>query len=244
MIRFFKKIRYKLFIEKKLGKYPIYALGEILITSVGILLAIQVNNWNQQRLANVKIERLLIEIYDNLRDEIEVAERIIAYYEQRDSVLIKVINKDVNRKDFLNPDILTSPQYANAPYSTMAIDKNAYESLIGIVDQIPVKYDPLFSEIKVIYEYIFQLIQNRENKLLEKIYPYQDYLRRNMSWYSEWFTGKELSKDAIDYFLKDPFHINWVLEFQDDAEKLKGAVEFFQIYALEVTDQIQQLKLK
>jgi hypothetical protein len=44
MIKFFRRIRYTLMSENKTGKYFKYAIGEILLVMVGILLALQVNN--------------------------------------------------------------------------------------------------------------------------------------------------------------------------------------------------------
>lgn len=47
MTLFFKRIRQKLLIEKKFGKYTLYALGEIMIVIIGILVAVEVNNRNE-----------------------------------------------------------------------------------------------------------------------------------------------------------------------------------------------------
>jgi len=49
MIRLFRKIRQKLLIDGKFGKYLLYAIGEIIILIFGILFALQVNNWNEDR---------------------------------------------------------------------------------------------------------------------------------------------------------------------------------------------------
>lgn len=68
MIKFFRKIRQKLLSENKLGKYLIYALGEILLVVIGILLALQVNNWNDSK----KIARQEIVLIKNLRSEFKV----------------------------------------------------------------------------------------------------------------------------------------------------------------------------
>ncbi|HAS59729.1 MAG TPA: hypothetical protein DCS64_14825, partial [Algoriphagus sp.] len=40
--------------ERKIRRYLLYALGEILLVMIGILLALQVNNWNEQRKAKIK----------------------------------------------------------------------------------------------------------------------------------------------------------------------------------------------
>ncbi len=47
MIKFFRRIRQQLLTENKFGKYLIYAIGEIALVMIGILLALQFNNWNQ-----------------------------------------------------------------------------------------------------------------------------------------------------------------------------------------------------
>ena len=58
MIKFFNKIRKKLLDENKTGKYLKYAIGEIVLVMVGILLALQVNTWNNNR--ELKKEELKI----------------------------------------------------------------------------------------------------------------------------------------------------------------------------------------
>lgn len=47
MILFFKKIRQQLLTENKFTKYLFYALGEIVLVVIGILIALQINNWNE-----------------------------------------------------------------------------------------------------------------------------------------------------------------------------------------------------
>jgi hypothetical protein len=47
MIKFFRKIRQRMFTENKFGKYLIYAVGEIILVVIGILIALQINNWNE-----------------------------------------------------------------------------------------------------------------------------------------------------------------------------------------------------
>ena len=54
MIKFFRKIRYDLMEKNKTGKYLKYAIGEIVLVMIGILLALQVNNWNSNRIEKKK----------------------------------------------------------------------------------------------------------------------------------------------------------------------------------------------
>lgn len=84
MIKFFRKIRQKLLTENKsaspagrFSKYLIYATGEIVLVVIGILIALQINNWNQNRIN----EDLAIQYYnlllDDAREEKVIIESII-----------------------------------------------------------------------------------------------------------------------------------------------------------------------
>ncbi len=60
MIKFYRKIRQNLLSEGKTGKYFKYAIGEIVLVVIGILLALSINNWNENR-KNNKLKQSLIE---------------------------------------------------------------------------------------------------------------------------------------------------------------------------------------
>ena len=70
MIKFFRKIRIKLLTENKFGKYLIYAIGEILLVVIGILIALSINNWNEQNKVADQEKKLLIELVNNLNSNI------------------------------------------------------------------------------------------------------------------------------------------------------------------------------
>lgn len=65
MIKFFRKIRQSLLVEGKTGTYIKYALGEIILVVIGILIALQLNNWNEKRV----LERETYTILNSLRSE-------------------------------------------------------------------------------------------------------------------------------------------------------------------------------
>ncbi len=59
MIKFFRKIRYDLMEKNKTGKYFKYAIGEIILVVIGILIALQINNWNENR-KEIKEEKNIV----------------------------------------------------------------------------------------------------------------------------------------------------------------------------------------
>jgi hypothetical protein len=66
----FKNIRRKLAGENKVTGYLRYALGEILLVVIGILIALQVNNWNAHRKQKKQEKLLFVELINNLSSDI------------------------------------------------------------------------------------------------------------------------------------------------------------------------------
>ncbi|MFZ1791353.1 MAG: DUF6090 family protein [Saprospiraceae bacterium] len=65
MIKLFRNIRHSLLAEGKTSKYLKYAIGEIILVVIGILIALQINNWNE----NNKLEKETYKVLLQMRDE-------------------------------------------------------------------------------------------------------------------------------------------------------------------------------
>ena len=72
MLRFFRQIRQRLLTENKFSKYLLYAIGEILLVVIGILIALQVDNWNEDRKINKREREVLQSLYNEITTNLEV----------------------------------------------------------------------------------------------------------------------------------------------------------------------------
>ena len=70
MIKFFRTIRQKMITEGKFSKYILYAIGEIVLVVIGILIALSINNWNEKRKDNILKQTFLLKLKSNLQDDI------------------------------------------------------------------------------------------------------------------------------------------------------------------------------
>ena len=77
MLKFFRKIRQDLLSTGKTGKpslpagrYLKYAIGEIVLVVIGILIALQINNWNEEKKANRFQQKILIELHSSVLNNI------------------------------------------------------------------------------------------------------------------------------------------------------------------------------
>jgi len=93
MVKFFRKIRQRLLSQNRLRKYTLYAIGEIILVMIGILLALQVNNWNTNRRKNHKSNYYLNEILENLKYDTLNINGILAFNNEKREALHTAANE-------------------------------------------------------------------------------------------------------------------------------------------------------
>jgi len=74
MIKFFRKIRQNLLMENKTGKYLKYAIGEIILVVIGILIALSINNWNERRKDRIREYAILMQLQEEYTANLEQLE--------------------------------------------------------------------------------------------------------------------------------------------------------------------------
>ena len=70
MIKFFRKIRLDIMEKNKTGKYIKYAIGEIILVVIGILIALYINNWNENRLEKNEVANYFKQMKTELESDI------------------------------------------------------------------------------------------------------------------------------------------------------------------------------
>ena len=76
MIKFFRKIRQKLLTENKLSNYFIYAIGEVILVVIGILIALQLNNLNDIKKDKGDEKKYLARIQLDIKQDLAELERL------------------------------------------------------------------------------------------------------------------------------------------------------------------------
>ena len=116
MIKFFRKIRQRLISEGRFSKYLMYAIGEIFLVVIGILLALQVNNWNQKRLER-RLETEYVErIKKDLEQDILRFNEFITVELSIKRNVLEVLGSAKDVKDIINNPIITGENLAISTY--------------------------------------------------------------------------------------------------------------------------------
>ena len=101
MIKFFRKIRQQLLTDNKFSKYLIYAIGEIILVVIGILIALQINNWNEKIKFEKNVATILEELKQDLVSDIKYLENLDSIYNkwniQADGILKALRDRSIHQ---------------------------------------------------------------------------------------------------------------------------------------------------
>src|SRR6056297_2336393 len=205
MLRFFRQIRKSLMEQNKVRTYTLYAVGEIFLVVVGILIALQINNWNEANKAQ-KLERsTLLELSIGLEKDRNILVGEVSYYE-RDLSAILYLEKllaDKNRIYTSEMDTLFGKVYG---IRFKRLNMAFYEDLKSSGLQVIRNQD--------IRRNIVNLFEN-DYKTIEGILENETSVNRvNRPYYLENFSALNFRKSAtpneFDRIWNDPYYKNIV----------------------------------
>ncbi|MBC2846390.1 DUF6090 family protein [Winogradskyella flava] len=130
MIKFFRRVRQRLLTENKFSKYLIYAIGEIILVVIGILIALQVSNFNEQRKQQEQAFQLKKALQTELKADIELIKLDLEYIEKE----LKINNSFAQRLSTASATEDTLIQIVRHEYRTgfngaRTLDKTTFNSL-------------------------------------------------------------------------------------------------------------------
>ena len=189
MLHYLRNIRKKLIIQENARKYLLYALGEILLVVIGILIALQVNNWNEHRVARQSEKELLTEVMEAIRSDslvilntIEITNETYQVYK----TLYKI------QAGVLPEDSLKNINYIRRSIPVDPVSNDNYPNLASqIIDQkLKLRVFDYYQALKG-----WEFIINNYNELIEhKIRPFlgKQQLLNYGSQYSELLSEDDL----------------------------------------------------
>ncbi|HRV55072.1 MAG: hypothetical protein KDD20_02030 [Mangrovimonas sp.] len=157
MIKLFKNIRKKFLKEGKTSAYLKYAIGEIVLVVIGILIALQINNWNEQRKDNLVEQQLLKALLIEFRTNLNVLDDVMALNDSN-------IKNSILLGQYTGPSL---PKYD---------EKEISQLLVGIF-----KIEPRFSPTQGTVQEIInsgKLSVLKDSKLREALSDWQSTLEK------------------------------------------------------------------
>jgi hypothetical protein len=152
MIKFFRKIRRNLLSEGKTGKYFKYAIGEIVLVVIGILIAIQLNDLNENRKEHNKESYFLKQLQDDINLDIRYLTKqdtILGFYQSTQEEGLEILLKAKSVKDILRIDSLFIYSWNN-----IEINKKTYDEMRNTSGIYIIKNKELLNQLNDYYALI------------------------------------------------------------------------------------------
>ncbi len=239
MIKFFRKIRQKLLVENRFNKYLIYAVGEIVLVVIGILIALYINNKNEQNKKDVEANKVLAQIQDDLLNTVENMQSQRRFYKMKDSIYRIIKSDTLSVSDMMNPENFEIHRftYDYAPY---LVPKEGLNSFVNKVDQFSEKYTSLEPEIKRLYAE-FTFYYDASQGVIEDVLNRQYAFARSQKWYSNVWSRADLKEEFVDYLLNDYRYKNEVETYRNFIFGISGVTVRFELKAMLLYQKIHDI---
>jgi hypothetical protein len=239
MIKFFRRIRQRLLTDNKFSKYLLYAVGEIFLVFLGIMIALYVNNKNQERAQEEEIKATLIEIQRDIAFDIGYSQYYLNNYIWRDSIKNLVMNNKVSYDDIKTNRINV---YALAYfYIPMMVRTNGYQQFTNKMDKMPKKNKALLQDLTSFYGQMGSDIEMRHKRFQELAYKNADESFHEFAWFGQDKFNIKMSEEQIDFYLKDPKFKSYALHTSHKATDLTIFTIRYRTRAIEIYFKINEI---
>ena len=229
MINFFRRIRKQLADDNKPLKYMRYAIGEIVLVMIGILLGLQVNDWNDERKIGKSIDSNLVILKQNLLEDQTQLENLkqgtISNIHSADSSLLQMktlIPVDNSIKKFL---ATLTHEYQFSP------NINAIETITQS-NEVPVLSTELSTAI---LDYYALIERTAEREHISNINIQNDFASYVFNEYPDIFQKNNRFQFIEEYYKNDPRPISAIDEkkfLMDKKMEVFLVVRYFQVVRL------------
>ncbi len=182
MIKFFRHIRKDLMETGKTGKYFKYAIGEIVLVVIGILIALQINNWNEFNKERKQETKVLTELLSSLKNNYNIMISDSIYrstWNKSSDIIINFFDSDLPYSDTLNIHF----QHARKPGTNLSLSYAGYEGLKNVGYDI-ITSDSLRKNIVELFELshkvlleemeYFETFQPDRQVQIDRLFSYED----------------------------------------------------------------------
>ena len=222
MLKFFRQIRRNLFSQNKTSSYFLYALGEILLVVVGILIALQINNWNEQKQLDKAIIAGLKEVREDLvKDTIRLSSIIQAKKLDLEAQkrVINVLQGEVQVSDQFYRDLGRVLLWRETTILSNGFDLIKEIGLNNLNDK------ELRNQLVALYgeghDVVLGEFEDDEQEFKEMLLP---YIRHH---FKDWKYGQKGIPHSVDALLNDAYFLTSMIMALGNVQKTIAACEAY-----------------
>ena len=181
--------------EGNLKSYLIYSVGEILLVMVGILLALQVNNWNEERKLKTRIDSTLRNVVFDLEADTTTAGTIIKFYEENQKNSAKILQGKITKENY--KECLECLNLVTI-YQPFTIQQKGFQQLTSINENEGTQKDSLIIDLTRFYS-VFRPIIEKNNNRMEAVVMKNFNALETFPWFVDMALGN-ITPEIITYY--------------------------------------------
>ncbi len=184
--------------EKEKPNFVLYAIREVLLVVVGILIAVSINNWNEKRKQGIELDNILLTVKDNLSSDIVRIDEILNYYEKRDSIF-----KNVLAGQYTEVDYQTRPELAFLilGYPELSLNTRGFQLLEEFKGNITDHKEDIVQQVVEFYNKQLLEIEVDDDLRAADFKENFSYWKNNTTWWLDYVQLK-ITKDFISYAME------------------------------------------
>jgi hypothetical protein len=217
-----------------------YAIGEIILVVLGILIALYINNQNEIKKEQEMFDQVLVEVEQELIYDIHLARKALDFYAYTDSLFLRILVDTLDIEDYSHSDArreLTGAAYL-LPYDVTLFKDDSFKKLNQIVGSTT-KQQSLFQYLIDVFEYqLGTVLESSKYFKEEMIYERRKF--RKHDWYRKYLTNQLDDETIIDYFLNDPEYLNTAHAILILNTQARYALSLFDKHAVSVYEEIHE----
>ena len=242
MIKFFRKIRQNMIKENKFSKYILYAIGEIILVVIGILIALSINNWNENRKSNNKSYNYLQRLYDDIENVSKDVDFSIKDTERKQKYSIMVLEA-LESKELPVSKKEDFDRYLKQYYQFQITIQNAntFNEMMSSGDVNLIKSKWLrseFSNLASIREFIMEVNQSNHNAYKINIDLFQKHVRYHVQ-NVDTDSTKVTATYNFDAMANDSIFVNLISNQSYTWYEMSGMYKGYQSFVNKIKDTIQ-----
>ena len=208
MLPFFRKTRWRLASNNQFLKYSRYALGEIVLVVIGILIALYINNWNEERNKRQEFDQILVEVEQELIRNINSARSRLHIYHKMDSLSNIFFFDSLTAADYLkdeNYEMRVFGIFSPAPN----IDTDSYQKLVEYSQNINDEQERAISGLERLYGNIKSELDFQAGVEQDHVIKFLDNQMANQ-FYTVTLGLSKPNLEASEFYVNDFYYRNQI----------------------------------
>lgn len=229
-----KNIKQDLLNQNNLGRYLRYAVGEVILIVIGILVAVSINNWNEERQQKKVVDAIFAVLVNDIKQDTAEVSRILDFYNGKKSTFLKIVRDSIPRNEISKCDLCPT---LISSYELFSINRRGIYQINEYYNHTLSDQDTLVFHIVNFYSSLTEEIERMDGMIEADIAGNLTHWRDNYPWFAAsmnkeirpehwtYFGSQEYkNKVAFHYVLIYENYLSYLEAFQKNSERILKAL--------------------